>query len=117
LREGITDEPRKEQNRTNIQKYQREISEQRERMENTPWIRLRNRLVTELANKRRELGITQKDMAKALNTSNGTITRFENMSVIKNGKPTDPPNPTIKTIASYAAVLGVELEFRLVNKK
>jgi DNA-binding XRE family transcriptional regulator len=95
----------------------REIFELRERMEHTPWIRLRNRLVTELSNKRRELGITQKDMAKALNTSNGTITRFENMSVIKNGKPVDPPNPTIKTIASYAAVLGVELEFRLVNKK
>jgi DNA-binding XRE family transcriptional regulator len=95
----------------------REISRLRERMENTPWIRLRNRLVTALANKRRELGITQKDMAKALNTSNGTITRFENMSAIKNGKPVDPPNPTIKTIASYAAVLGVELEFRLVNKK
>jgi DNA-binding XRE family transcriptional regulator len=95
----------------------REISELREMMEHTPWIRLRNRLVTELSNKRRELGITQKDMAKALNTSNGTITRFENMSLIKNGKPIEPPNPTIKTIASYAAVLGLELDFQLMFKK
>ena len=95
----------------------KEVSELRERMEHTPWIRLRNRLVTELANKRRELGITQTDMAKALDTSNGSITRFENMSLIKNGKPIEPPNPTIKTIASYAAVLGLELDFQLIFKK
>jgi len=95
----------------------KEISELRETMESIPWIRLRNRLVTELSNKRRELGITQKDMANALDTYGGSITRFENMSVIKNGKPVNPPNPTIKTIASYAAALGLELEFRLVSKK
>ena len=89
----------------------------RERMERTPWIRLRNRLVTELANKRRELGISQTDMAKALNTSNGSITRFESMVIIKDGAPVEPPNPTIKTIASYAAVLGLEVDFRLVSSK
>jgi transcriptional regulator with XRE-family HTH domain len=83
-------------------------------MESVPWIRLRNRLVTELANKRRELGISQTDMAKALNTSNGSITRFENMAIIKDGEPIEPPNPTIKTIASYAAVLGLELDFQLI---
>ena len=92
----------------------KEIFALRARMENTPWIRLRNRLVTELFNKRRELGISQTDMAKALNTSNGSITRFESMAIIKDGEPVEPPNPTIKTIASYAAALGLELDFRLV---
>ena len=99
-----------EQISENIQK----IFELRERMESTPWIRLRNRLVLELAEKRRESGVTQTDMAKALNTSTGSITRFESMTVIKDGEPVEPPNPTIKTIASYAAVLGLELDFRLV---
>jgi len=91
-----------------------EIFELRERMENTPWIRLRNRLVTELSNKRRELGISQTDMAKMLNASNSSITRFESMTIIKDGEPVEPPNPTIKTIASYAAALGLEIDFRLV---
>ena len=92
-----------------------EIFELRERMENTPWIRLRNRLVTELSNKRRELGISQTDMAKMMNASNSSnITRFESMTIIRDGESVEPPNPTIKTIASYAAALGLELDFRLV---
>ena len=90
------------------------IFELREQMESTPWIRLRNRLVTELSNKRRELGISKTNMAKAMETSNGSITRFENMAIIKKGKPIEPPNPTIKTIASYATALGLEIDFRLV---
>ena len=90
------------------------IFELKERMEHTPWIRLRNRLVTELSNKRRELGFSQTYMAEALNTSNGSITRFEGMAITKDGKPIKPPNPTVKTIASYAAALGLEIDFRLV---
>jgi len=104
------DKTQTEQISENIQK----IFELRERMESVPWIRLRNRLASELADKRRESGVTQTDMAKALNTSNGSITRFESMTVIKDGEPVEPSNPTIKTIASYAEVLGLELDFRLI---
>lgn len=86
----------------------------REQMEAEPWARFRSRLVTALANKRRELGVSQNDMAKILNTASSNITRFESMAITKKGKPVTPPNPTLKSIVSYATALGLYIDFKLV---
>jgi transcriptional regulator with XRE-family HTH domain len=88
--------------------------ELREQLESEPWISLRNRLVFALAGKRRELGVSQADLAKAMNTPHSSITRFESLAVMKKGKPVSPPNPTLKYLASYAAALGLDIEFQLV---
>jgi transcriptional regulator with XRE-family HTH domain len=85
-----------------------------EQMEEEPWIRFRNKIVADLINKRRELGVTQKSIADAMDIPHTSITRFESMVIVKKGKPVSPPNPTLKYLASYAAVLGLDIEFKFV---
>lgn len=95
----------------------RELHALRNQMEAEPWIYFRNRLISALANKRRELGISQNDMAKILGTASSSITRFESMAITKKGKPVTPPNPTLKSIVSYATALGFDIDFKLVPFK
>lgn len=57
----------------------------REQMEKEPWIHFRNKLISELVAKRRELGITQTDIASAMNVPSTSITRFESMAIMKKG--------------------------------
>ena len=85
-----------------------------EASEDTPWIITRNKLITVLTDKRRELGISQTTMAKALNTSQSAINRFEG---IVTNKGTNPSNPTIKFIASYVDALGMDVDFQLKDKQ
>ena len=92
----------------------RELHALRSQMEAEPWIHFRNRLISALANKRRELGVSQNDMAKILGTAGSGITRFESMAITKKGKPVTPPNPTLKSIVTYAAALGYGIDFTLV---
>jgi predicted XRE-type DNA-binding protein len=92
----------------------RALHDLREQMEEEPWIRFRNRLVADLVNKRRELHVTQTEITNAMKVPQSSITRFESMAISKKGKPVSPPNPTIKFIASYAAALGLDIEFKFV---
>ena len=82
-----------------------------------PWINMRNRLVYALAGKRRELGITQTDLAKTMDAPQSSITRFENVAVVKKGKVVSPTNPTMKFIASYATALGYDIDFKLIPRE
>ena len=88
--------------------------ELRKQIEAEHWVRLRKKLVLTLAGKRREMGVSQADLANAMNVTRSNITRFESMAVTKNGSPVNPPNPTVKFISSYAAALGLDIEFQLV---
>ena len=66
---------------------------------NTNWQDLMDALVQ----KRIELGISQRDMAKRLGISQPAVAQFELSSA----------NPTISTLIRYANKLGVELEWSL----
>ena len=94
-----------------------DIEKQREigklRMEDEQWIRLRNDLVTQLVDKRRELGRSQSEIAKALNTDQGNIARFENLRLSRKGAPVTPHNPTLKFLSAYAEALGCVIDFRV----
>ena len=81
-----------------------------------PWIRFRNNLIRALVKKRRELGLSSKEMAVALKTNVSSVNRFEYMAFPKSGIPLKPPTPTLKFAAMYADALGMEIAFQLVPK-
>ena len=60
-------------------------------------------LMDALVQKRIELGISQREMAKRLGVSQPAVAQFELSSA----------NPTISTLIRYANKLGVELEWSL----
>jgi DNA-binding XRE family transcriptional regulator len=68
-----------------------------------PAFELRRRLI-EI---RLKAGLTQEQMAQALNTSKGNISRLENVN--------SSISPTIRTIARYAAAAGYTLDIRFLR--
>jgi predicted XRE-type DNA-binding protein len=102
--------------RKDIEDQQRK---QKQRMleEGEQWIRLRCKIVLALADKRKELGISQNEIANALNTTQGSITRFESQTLYRKGAPVTPHNPTLKFLSAYAEALGCEIGFHLIPCK
>lgn len=64
-------------------------------------------LMDALVQRRVELGISQREMAKRLGISQPAVAQFELSSA----------NPTISTLIRYANKLGVELEWNLATSK
>ena len=62
---------------------------------------------------RRKLGLSQLDMANALNTSQSNIARFENLKLCKDDTPLTPHNPTLKFLSAYAEAMGCGIDFRV----
>jgi len=58
---------------------------------------------------RKELGLTQADIAKRMGTHTPAVTRLE--SSLTSGK----HSPSISTLKKYAQALGYQLEIRLVQ--
>lgn len=59
-------------------------------------------LVVELVNRRKELGITQQELASMTGISRASVSNFENLSAM----------PKLETIIKIATVLGLELTIR-----
>ena len=63
----------------------------------------RRELARQLAERRRETGLTQTQLAERMGTSQGQVTRFESGA-----------DTRLSTVARYAAGLGMKVEWRLV---
>ncbi len=62
----------------------------------------RRELARELAERRREAGLTQTELAERMGTSQGQVTRFESGA-----------DTRLSTVARYAAAVGMKVEWRL----
>ena len=62
----------------------------------------RRELARQLADRRREAGLTQTELAERMGTSLGQVTRFESGA-----------DTHMSTIARYAAAIGMKVEWRL----
>lgn len=62
----------------------------------------RRELARQLADRRREAGLTQSELAKRMQTSQGQVTRFESGA-----------DTRLSTVARYAAAVGMKVEWSL----
>lgn len=62
----------------------------------------RRELARQLADRRRESGLTQSELAKRMQTSQGQVTRFESGA-----------DTRLSTVARYAAAVGMKVEWSL----
>lgn len=62
----------------------------------------RRELARQLADRRREAGLTQSELAKRMRTSQGQVTRFESGA-----------DTRLSTVARYAAAVGMKVEWSL----
>lgn len=62
----------------------------------------RRELARQLADRRREAGLTQSELAKRMRTSQGQVTRFESGA-----------DTRLSTVARYAAAVGLKVEWSL----
>ena len=62
----------------------------------------RRELARQLADRRREAGLTQSELAKRMQTSQGQVTRFESGA-----------DTRLSTVARYAAAVGMKVEWTL----
>lgn len=62
----------------------------------------RRELALQLADRRREAGLTQSELAKRMQTSQGQVTRFESGA-----------DTRLSTVARYAAAVGMKVEWSL----
>lgn len=67
----------------------------------------RKRLLTELANARRQSGATQTEVAARMGTSGSAVARLERGEM----------NPTVTTLQRFAAAIGKRLLWRLVEQR
>lgn len=64
----------------------------------------RRELARQLADRRREAGLTQSELAKRMRTSQGQVTRFESGA-----------DTRLSTVARYAAAVGMKVAWSLVS--
>lgn len=69
--------------------------------------RIRADVINQYIKCRKELGMTQADVAELLNTKRPNITRFENGNY----------NPTLDFLVKVAEGIGKKVEIRLVDKE
>lgn len=62
----------------------------------------RRELARQLADRRRQSGLTQSELAKRMQTSQGQVTRFESGA-----------DTRLSTVARYAAAVGMKVEWSL----
>lgn len=62
----------------------------------------RRELARQLADRRRQAGLTQSELAKRMRTSQGQVTRFESGA-----------DTRLSTVARYAAAVGMKVEWSL----
>lgn len=62
----------------------------------------RRELARQLADRRREAGLTQSELARRMQTSQGQVTRFESGA-----------DTRLSTVARYAAAVGMKVEWSL----
>ncbi|MGH9153989.1 MAG: helix-turn-helix domain-containing protein [Acidimicrobiales bacterium] len=62
----------------------------------------RRELARQLADRRREAGLTQSELARRMRTSQGQVTRFESGA-----------DTRLSTVARYAAAVGMKVEWSL----
>lgn len=62
----------------------------------------RRELARQLAQRRRQAGVTQSELARRMGTSQGQITRFESGT-----------DTRLSTVARYAAAVGFKVEWKL----
>lgn len=67
----------------------------------------RRQLVTELVARRRELGLSQTDVAAQMGTSQSAVARIE----------ASAPDVRLTTLERYAAVVGRQLDWRLQARR